>query len=76
MEATGSPYRASPLAGVLVRLGRARSRYAARQVVRGPDILYDGPVNLSPARVVATLRAFAAAVKQISEGYAQGPPGC
>ena len=49
---------------------------AARQVVTGLDILYDGPVSLFPARVVAALRAFAAAVKQISEGYAQGPPGC
>jgi hypothetical protein len=33
-------------------------------------------VNLSTARVVASLRAFVTAIKQISEGYAQGPPGC
>jgi hypothetical protein len=33
-------------------------------------------VNFSAARVVAALRAFVTAVKQISEGYAQGPPGC
>jgi hypothetical protein len=40
------------------------------------DFLYHGFVNLFSARVVATLRAFVTAVKQMSEGYAQGPPGC
>ena len=39
-------------------------------------ILYDGPMNLSSARVIVALRAFATAVKQMAEGYAQGPPGC
>jgi hypothetical protein len=35
-----------------------------------------GFVNFSAARVVSALREFVTAVKQISEGYAQGPPGC
>jgi hypothetical protein len=39
-------------------------------------ILYDGLVNLSTARVITALRAFVTALKQMSEGYAQGPPGC
>jgi hypothetical protein len=39
-------------------------------------MLYDGFVNLSAARVVAALRAFVTAIRQMSEGYAQGPPGC
>lgn len=41
-----------------------------------PTFVYDDRVDLSPARVLTTLRAFALAVKQMAEGYAQGPPGC